>query len=199
MDKLILFIATFSLLSCGTTTEVREYWNNGELKLLGNERNGQRIGKWVKYSANKDTMEVQYYEEGELVMLDEYGHRDESSTEATLISRSNYSSSKLNGQQLLYHPNGQVDRKGQFENGIRIDTFFYYREDGFLHQFSVFERDTITTQYQYWPNGNLFLKTDNFMNGIHYTYDSLGTTEYVVSVEPEGTFYTIDTLEINTR
>jgi antitoxin component YwqK of YwqJK toxin-antitoxin module len=198
MNKLILIPLIFTLFSCGGN-EVREYWNNGELKLIGNQKDGKRIGKWIKFSANKDTMEVQYYQVGELVMLDEYGHRGDSATEATLISRSNYKGSKLHGAQLLFYPSGPLDRKGQFENGIRIDTFFYYREDGFLHQFSVFENGTITTQHQYWPNGNLFLKTNNFMNGVHYTYDSLGTTEYVLKVEPEETSYSVDTLEINTR
>ncbi|WP_370089707.1 toxin-antitoxin system YwqK family antitoxin [Ekhidna sp.] len=199
MNKIILLISICILFSCDSSTEVRKYWNNGELKLIGREKDGKRIGKWIKYTANNDTMEIQYYEDGVLVTLDEYAHVGDSATKATLTQRSNFLNSNLHGTHLLFHPNGQIDRKGQFLNGQKVDTFFHYRNNGFMHQFTVYVDDSVTTQYQYWPNGELFMRAENFMNGLHYFYDSLGTTEFVVRITSDEQSYSMDTLEINTR
>ncbi|MEQ9219957.1 MAG: hypothetical protein RLO17_18015 [Cyclobacteriaceae bacterium] len=197
MNKLLLLVSISILFSCGTQ-EVTEYWNNGELKLIGKQKDGKQIGKWIQFDAKGDTTQIQYYENGEMIMMDQYGRTNEN-LPMTLLIRSKYRNSKLHGEDLMFYPNGQIYRKGQFEKGVRIDTFFYYNPNGSVEQFSVFDNDRITVQHQYWPNGNIMLKINNYLTGKHYLYDSLGLTEYVVNVDSSEAGISMDTLEINTR
>ncbi|MGL1889005.1 MAG: hypothetical protein OCD76_21000 [Reichenbachiella sp.] len=181
--KKFLFLVLLS--ACSNKNEIIEKWPNGTFKLLGTEINGKKEGKWIHFrDYNQDTSKVEYYNFGKIYQIDSYAYmaiNDSTTTPTTHLSdRTEYQDSLKHGQQLTFNLAGNIDSKSQFVDGKSqgLSTSFY--EDGSLQVECVYNKDTITSFKQYYPNGQLLIKAKNPKNGISTFYDSLGNLTFEV-------------------
>lgn len=77
------------------------YYPNGQIKLIGENVNGEM--------------------EGELIMYHENGN---------ILSKQNYIRGKVDGEVLTYYPNGKIESKVKFKNGKSYGNCIYYTETG---------------------------------------------------------------------
>lgn len=69
------------------------------------------------------------------------------------------------GEELFYHPNGQLEKRAQLIDGLRQGAFVYYFPDGKLHQEGTYKDDRISGKLKtYYKTGELKEIVD-FENG----------------------------------
>lgn len=60
------------------------------------------------------------------------------------------------GEELFYHPNGQLEKRAQLIDGLRQGAFVYYFPDGKLHQEGTYKDDKISDKLKtYYKTGEL--------------------------------------------
>ena len=88
-----------------------------------------------------------------------------------------YKKGKLSGEELVYHPNGALQKKAMAVNGTLNGPFIYYYDNGIIHQEGFYKNDRIhDTLKTYYKSGVLkefVIFVDGDENGaIHYYYPS---------------------------
>lgn len=88
-----------------------------------------------------------------------------------------YERGKLKGEELLYHPNGQLQKKAVASNGALNGPFTYYYDNGNLYQEGFYKNgaieDTLKTYYKSGVLKEFVIFVGGEENGtIHYFYPS---------------------------
>ena len=91
MKKNILFIALTLLVLTSNAQEYKEYYNNGNTKVIGTKKNNLETGNW-KY----------YFENGKI------------------SKTGNYLEGKLHGEWKYYHENGKQQHRGASQGTSRL-------------------------------------------------------------------------------
>ena len=81
--------------------KLEEFYDNGEQRLEGFFRDGERHGRWTGWHDNGNLWSVAHYRVG-----------------------------KLHGKQTVYYPNGKKFYEGRFEEGIRKGQWRFWNEQG---------------------------------------------------------------------
>jgi antitoxin component YwqK of YwqJK toxin-antitoxin module len=156
--------------SCQTSTQERHttYYQNDSLEWEGEMIEEKKTGIWRKY----DSL-------GSLVLLYKY-------SEDTLKYRERYEDNRIvSSEELLGEDVKHGVTKTYFENGdIKfIGNFEFNEQRGRQKEFFAngnvklsYDQDSIGMMdfYQYYQNGQLFVKSERPENGLVYFYDSLG-------------------------
>ena len=68
----------------------------------------------------------------------------------------NIKDGKVNGEVLDFYSNGKIMEKSKFKNEIKIDTNFYYRENGKLEGYSIYDNSANRIKtVAFYPNGKI--------------------------------------------
>ena len=144
---LLLFVLTFSI---GFSQEQKEYYDDGQLKSVGNIVNGVKEGLWKEYY--------------------EYG---------PIKSYGNFSNGEKNGEWKEYHENGQLKSIGNFtEDKLNGEYKMYYNNEELKFSgYMINDKKTGEWKYYYYKIGklkSLFLFQDDKKMDIISVYDGKG-------------------------
>jgi len=183
--KLIIFIFTFSLISCKTDNKVVvEKWDNGKSKLE------------IIYSDTPNCfIEKKYYENGQLAsetkFIDsiENGESVAYYDDGNLLGKFVYKNGKINGEVLEFHKTGNLMFKGNQIDGKLVGTAINYYANGKPETITYF-KDNKTFLVNYWDSvGTQLMKNGN---GVRKYKDLLSKdrndNEIMLSVLVVGTY-----------
>ena len=131
------------LIGCNRSNENAEYYASGKLKSIGDYQKEKKHGEWVYFKENGDTSKVIEYSNGDTTVLKEYFN-------GLLLSIKEYRENIPMSEKNFY-PNGMLQSSYRLKDGMPVDSFV-----------------------EYYENGQLRLKTESYGNGLHLFYDSLG-------------------------
>jgi antitoxin component YwqK of YwqJK toxin-antitoxin module len=143
-----------------------EYYDNRQLKVIGNKKNGLKIGEWKYYNENGQLKVIGTYENGtkngEWKIYHENG-------ELSVMGK--YENGNQTGEWKAYHKNGQLSMIGMYENGYTNGEWKIYHENGQLHQIGMMEKGKENGEFKYYhDNGQLhqigMWKAGRFMDVI---------------------------------
>ncbi|MCP4460100.1 MAG: hypothetical protein GY816_19060 [Cytophagales bacterium] len=171
----IISVSIVCLVSCQNEEKpYSSYYPNGVLEWKGAFQNGNKIGDWNRYDSLGNVWMLHRYENDTLVYREIYKKKKLFSKEhlkgenfkhgntyvyfsnGALESMTNYVDNRQFGDQVTYFENGQVRIK-------------YFKDSVDMKNFK-----------QYFPNGKLFVESDNPNNGVVTFYDSLGNRKFDV-------------------
>lgn len=89
--------------------KLEEFYDNGEERIEGFFRDGERHGRWTGWHDNGKLWTVADYRQG-----------------------------KLHGKQTVYYPDGKKFYEGRFEDGIRKGKWRFWNEQGVLENETVY-------------------------------------------------------------
>ena len=134
--KRLLYIISLFLLSCETTIEeIVETHSSGNKKIIikynGSKNEENLIGKFyflddgtkfnsISYNANGFIQSVHQMDENKKIPIGRSLRFDENHN---IISDSNYKNGKLDGQWIIYTPDGRVMSKTFWKDGKKINEF----------------------------------------------------------------------------
>ena len=81
---------------------VREYYDNGQISIKGNFKDGKRDGRWLFYY----------------------------SSNGQIWTENNFNNGKQDGKYTSYYNNGQIKIEGNYINGLEDGKWTNYNEDG---------------------------------------------------------------------
>ena len=216
MKKIILFIAVALLSTIANAQEHKEYYENGQLKLVGFIEDGKRTGEWKSYHKNSQLASIgkakhgkqtgewkNYHENGQLSQIGKYengkatGEWKNYHENGQLSTIRQYENGKKTGEVKSYHENGQLQQIGKHENGELTGEFKVYHENGQLIQIGQYQNGKKTGEWSfYFSNGQLEKKCteDNrgVYNGNYVEYYENGELRFKgerVDYEKEGEWY----------
>mgnify|MGYP000601484390 CR=1 FL=1 len=137
MKKNILFIALTLLVLTSNAQEYKEYYNNGNTKVIGTKKNNLETGNW-KY----------YFENGKI------------------SKTGNYLEGKLHGEWKYYHENGLLRIIGKYINGKDTGLWKYYHENGALRTIGNYKNGKFTGEWKYYYKNSILSKIGERENGI---------------------------------
>ncbi|MEM9326576.1 MAG: hypothetical protein AAGA85_13010 [Bacteroidota bacterium] len=156
------------------TTE-RLYFENGNLKEVGEFLEGKRVGFWVKFDIEGDTLEKNYYSDGVVATSSIYVNNKFS------ILDSIKANTKVRRR---YFENGALHTRMVLVDDVQNGPFVSYYEDGQMHVEGNFENGRPRGFYkQYYPSGIVQYFSESMGNGILLAYDSSGNLEYEILYE----------------
>lgn len=120
-----------------TAQEKKEYYENGQLKSVGNFANGKANGEW-KF----------YHENGQLAAIGKYIN------------------GKANGEWKEYYNNGQLKSIGNNTDEIRNGEWKFYHENGKLENFGKYTNDKANGDWKFYYDNGQFKATGNYTNSI---------------------------------
>ena len=168
---LMLMGLMVSVGGCGKDGPKRfvEYYENGQVEVEGNRKDGERDGKWVWYDENgkieaegsyEDGYKIgkwaYYYEDGQLRSEEYYDNEyialrkcvdyDENGKivkdlEYNLDETAGPYGGPWNGKFADYHNNGQIQSEGNYENGERVGKWVVYDENGQIIAEGEYKKD----------------------------------------------------------
>jgi len=103
------------------------YYENGQLKVTGSFKEGERDGVWEWYYQNGQLDAKEYYKEGKA-----NGVCVEYFENGRLKVNYSFKEGKRDGVWKWYHQNGQLDAKGSYKEGKQDGLWEWYFEDGQL-------------------------------------------------------------------
>jgi len=127
MKKVVLLMVFGLTAMISSAQEVKEYYESGKLKLIGNEVDNMREGEWKAYFENGD-----------------------------LAGVANYLNGEATGIWIEYHENGRISVTGSFLNDMQTGEWKEFHENGQLSNIGVYENDDLTGIWKsYYDNGEL--------------------------------------------
>ncbi len=178
----IVLIIIFSI-SCSDVEKV--YDGKGNLISQGRMVEGQKEGVWVNYYPNRDTSSVETFNKGSLIKKAQY-------TSDGMSVEENFLNGKKNGSFKVYWLDGSVHIEGFFKNDSLDGTVRNYYPNGVLESEAKYQNGNPYGAYRYYyEDGGLQIQAEDFGNGEHLVYDSLGQLEYTVILK---NFVPVDTL-----
>jgi len=146
----------------------KEFYDNGQLKMVGQKVNGLKEGTWVIFTNKGDTAEIQ-----EFVM-------DTLKSKLIYVKMNPYVKEVFsdNGKKkclTVFYEDGTIEsEKCLFNNKLEGEALSYF-EDGSIKTTSTFkEGNPIGEFVQYHPNGKQYVYTKDIVNGVYEIYDSMG-------------------------
>ena len=183
MKNILRLVLIIGLISCSDVEKV--YDDKGNLISEGRLVEDKKEGVWVNYYTNGDTSAVEHYSAGNLTRKMQY-------TSDGLSVDESFDQGKKNGAFKVYWPNGSLHIAGTFKSDSLNGKVTNYYLDGTLESEANYENGRPYGVYKYYyQNGAVQVEAENFGNGDHLIYDSLGNFEYTVVLED---FIPIDTL-----
>jgi len=182
---LILIIIFSTILFC---EDYREYYDNGQLKVLGKFKDGVREGQWFSYHNNgqiENEMNYKngkanglwrgYYKTGEIKVEfyceDGKFHGDMVGyyKNGQPAEKSKYNKDLLNGNSILYFKDGTIKSLGEYKNDIRYGKWVDYFENGQPWvEVAYYDTTGYVIIVNSWDrNGKLTLKSGN---GLYIDY-----------------------------
>lgn len=163
----------------------KEYDSEGNLKRVGKIVNGLKEGIWLSFYQNGDTASIETF------ILDTLVKKIEYSSDGPSIEES-YKNGFKNGPFKVYWDNGQILTEGEYKNdSIHGEIVDYYR-NGIIESVSNYDIGRPYGEYKYYySDGTIQLEAQEFGEGEHHIYDSLGSREYTVIFE---SFIPVDTI-----
>ncbi|NQZ78027.1 MAG: hypothetical protein HRT61_18280 [Ekhidna sp.] len=173
-ELLNLILLGSLLLSCEQQKRenFESYHPNGAIEWTGTLVNGKKSGEWTLRDSLGKMDRTQRYENDTCVYRELY-HKGWVMTneqmkgedikngetivfyeDGTIASKTNYIMNYQYGQQIVYFPDGQLDRK-------------YFQDSTTMRDFE-----------QYHPNGNIFVRSEDTDNGVVHFHDSLGNPTF---------------------
>lgn len=129
---------------------VQYLYNNNSLTLMGmGAMDGEKqVGDWTYFNdQGRMVTKAQYDKEGERSGDWEWYH-----DQSTLKELASFKNDKLNGENKIFYPNGQLSIKTYYKDGELHGEFLYYNEKGALEQKKHFKDgklvDTYTSYYE---------------------------------------------------
>ena len=112
-----------------------EYYDNGQLRSIGNYIGSKKDGLWQEYYENGNLANMVNFKEGKKVGLLKNYYSD-----GQLKGRINYKEGMEHGMMELYHQNGKLMLEGFFKEANQISVWKYYDEDGKLINIETFDK-----------------------------------------------------------
>ena len=121
------------------------YGENGQIEAEGSYENGYKIGKWVYYYADGQLMSEEYYDD-EYIALRRCVDYDEDGKivkdlEYNLDETAGPFGGPWNGKFVDYHKNGQIRSEGNYEDGERVGKWVVYEENGQIIAEGEYKKD----------------------------------------------------------
>lgn len=162
----------------------KDFYPNGNLRLVGNLKEGKRNGSWRFYNPSGILTSESTYVEGDLSGLQKSFYLNGAlhteyycdSNKTNGISKEYYPNGKLKtqswatnnlfeGPSYAYHLNGNLKYSGYFSEGTQVGSVKYYDYNGIPYQERVFNSEGIITSItNYNTQGNL-VETIDLPNG----------------------------------
>jgi antitoxin component YwqK of YwqJK toxin-antitoxin module len=121
----------------GRFGEWKFYYENGNLKQIGNYKFDNISGEWKYYRENGDLRSVGNY--------NDYG--------------------SLNGESRFYHENGKLDAIGNYTTGKKTGKWRTYFNNGKLSSIGNYEYGEITGEWKYYRENGDLRSVGNYTNG----------------------------------
>ncbi|SRX75060.1 toxin-antitoxin system YwqK family antitoxin [Aequorivita antarctica] len=132
---LIIFCMLISTIAvCQTEeSEVKKYYENGNLKSIGNKIGDKMTGEWKSYYENGNLKGVANF-----INDIQVGESKSYSENGKIAMTGNFVNGKLTGQTKMYYPNGQLHKIGNVIDEIRNGETITYYENGQLSEVANF-------------------------------------------------------------
>jgi len=165
------FVCFIFLLGCKGTIH-KEYYDNGQLKIIYHTKDDKRHGKYMEFYLNGKKKKVEHYKNGvkhgESLIFYKSGDLDTKYTMHKGI---------IEGKMISYYKNGNIRAETDYRNGKPHGIVKHYYYDGNLKSEESFKEGIRQgTGRSYYANGNLnmvkFFKDDEFI--LWEKYDSTG-------------------------
>jgi len=166
----VVFIAflMLSISSCSSDKHI-EFHENGNVKTLGQFDNDQRTGTWYYFKNTSDTLKVIEYARGNIIVENKYF-----SNRIHLVSRYDKG---LKIHETTYYPNGKKECEFPIKDDLQDGLCKCYFENGQVKSiFNMIVGKPHNEYNEYFENGQIKLEADNYGNGVHIYYDSLGNS-----------------------
>ncbi|WP_290697692.1 toxin-antitoxin system YwqK family antitoxin [Lacinutrix sp.] len=128
MKKIFLSSILILFLSCDNIEIYKKHYDNGQLSVTGQFKNGKRIGEWKAFYENGVLKEILHHDENEKVV----GEKKTYYENGVLKFRANYENNFLIGNGKYFHKNGQLSEIGPYEHGKPTGIWKFYFENGNL-------------------------------------------------------------------
>ncbi|MCJ8347010.1 hypothetical protein MJH12_15820, partial [bacterium] len=142
--------------------EFKEYFKNGETKVLTHFVDGKLDGEFSVFYSNGDLQRKRIFMDGILT-----GPFEEYYPVGNLKSKGEYFRGKKHGKQVLYFEDGTLENSIEYENGALEGLSVYNFKNGSVHKLESYEQNQllsikefdqwgILTQLKEMKDGNLF-------------------------------------------
>ena len=157
INILPIFIG-FVLMGCANG-EVKEYDNNGALVEVRNYKDNKLHGKNIMFQG-MDTFSISYYNEG-IIQSDRFFYEGN-----LLKAEHKYVNGKKNGIGIVYHKNGQVKIKANYDGGWQqgLEECFY--KTGVLKFYGQYFNDAKHGQWKYYDDKGKLTNEEEWDKGM---------------------------------
>lgn len=166
--NIVLFLLLF--VSCGgESSDFKEYYPDGTLKMRGELTNSIKTGEWFEYLPN-----------GQLDLIKEYVNDTLILKKTFIDGRLQQTAQMLNDiksgwLKTYYSSNGKLETVSFWENGVRKGKVQDYYESGIARVVFFDSGSGVYLDFnQYHPNGKLKIFMKKYGEGPMEVYDSLG-------------------------
>ena len=164
----LLCITSLFLSGCfqEKTTPIREYYDNGNPKIIGNnlEKTGNKHGEWTYYFEDGKLMRTEKYEDGKIISKkgltkiekvfekEELGWNREPLNGVGFIDEND----KKSGEWKFYRDNGKLWKIGSYKDDKQVGEWKSYYDNGKLEQIGSWNGSKREGEWKkYHKNGNL--------------------------------------------
>ncbi len=133
--------------------EQKEYYDNGQLKTIGNFTDQKQVGEWKYYHENGKLSQIGKFINGKTNGEWKFYHEN-----GQLKQIANYIDGKGNGEWKNYQENGQLSQIGNYIDNISTGEWKFYNENGELigkKLYDVNGKEIAQERKEYYNNGQL--------------------------------------------
>ena len=144
------------------------YHPNGAIKWTGSLVNGKKTGEWILRDSLGRMDRTQIYKNDTCVYRQLY-------LKGRVFTDEQMRGEDIkHGETIVYFEDGTVESKTNYLMNYQYGDQIFYYEDGKLKSQYFQDSTTMRDFEQYYPNGNIFVRSDDTDNGIVHFHDSLG-------------------------
>jgi antitoxin component YwqK of YwqJK toxin-antitoxin module len=175
MKKILLFLSIlFIVFGCNNYEIKKDYYSNGNLKSVGEFKDGMLDGTLKVFYENGDLKRVVTFREGK-----KFGPAIDYYKERVIKRRMKYRNDTLDGKVEVFYNSGKLSKSFTYDGGLINGELIEYDTIGNLYSITTYEDGLIVNFKVFHPNGNLFLteeRIDDKRHGQYTVYFEDGTT-----------------------